>query len=217
MQTPTVAPPAPAQAPAAPGVTITTQEGGQPIAVAAPLTPRELRALRIRRDDLTSQLAVIQSRRNDVADALHRADPAARQGLTQRLEVLDAQIVQIETDIAATGRELTSAAAGLGEAARQEEGAPSIESNGEMFSLGLVSGVALMLAATWVRRLVRGGRRLEQPALAGVPPERMTRLEQSIDAIAVEVERISEGQRFTARLMAERQEQARREGVLRDA
>ena len=29
------------------------------------------------------------------------------------------------------------------------------------------------------------------------------RLEQSIDAIAVEVERISEGQRFTAKLMAE--------------
>ena len=39
-----------------------------------------------------------------------------------------------------------------------------------------------------------------------VPPEvntRLARMEQSIDAIAVEVERISEGQRFTTKLLAE--------------
>lgn len=42
-----------------------------------------------------------------------------------------------------------------------------------------------------------------------LPPEVMTRLErmeQSIDAIAVEVERISEGQRFTTRLLSESKE-----------
>ncbi len=39
-----------------------------------------------------------------------------------------------------------------------------------------------------------------------IPPEvatRLERMEQSIDAIAVEVERISEGQRFTTRLLSE--------------
>ena len=219
MQTPAAAPPAPApapaQAPSAAEVTITTQEGGQPIAVAVPLTARELRALRIRREDLTSQLSVIQSRRHDVAEALRRADPAAREGLTQRLGVLDARILQLENDIAATGRELTSPAAGLGEAARREETPPD-ESDAEMFSLGLVCGVGFMLAAALIRRF-RQKRRQGQPAAAGIQPERMTRLEQSIDAIAVEVERISEGQRFTAKLMAEGQERLRRESVLRDA
>jgi hypothetical protein len=42
-----------------------------------------------------------------------------------------------------------------------------------------------------------------------MPPEVMTRLErmeQSIDAIAVEVERISEGQRFTTKLLSESNE-----------
>ena len=34
---------------------------------------------------------------------------------------------------------------------------------------------------------------------------RLERMEQAIDAIATEVERVSEGQRFTSRLLAERQ------------
>ncbi|HEX8850048.1 MAG TPA: hypothetical protein VF761_10995 [Gemmatimonadaceae bacterium] len=34
--------------------------------------------------------------------------------------------------------------------------------------------------------------------------ERLRRIEEAVDAIAVEVERISEGQRFTTKLLAER-------------
>ncbi|HNV76350.1 MAG: hypothetical protein IPF87_02075 [Gemmatimonadetes bacterium] len=34
--------------------------------------------------------------------------------------------------------------------------------------------------------------------------DRLARMEQAIDSMAIEVERISEGQRFTARLLAER-------------
>jgi hypothetical protein len=41
------------------------------------------------------------------------------------------------------------------------------------------------------------------PALAKIE-ERLGRLEAGIDAIAVEVERISEGQRFTTRLLADK-------------
>ena len=37
-----------------------------------------------------------------------------------------------------------------------------------------------------------------------VDEDRMARLEQAVEAIALEVERISEGQRFTTRLLAER-------------
>ena len=42
-----------------------------------------------------------------------------------------------------------------------------------------------------------------------VPPEvmgRLERMELAIDSIAVEVERISEGQRFTTKLLSERQQ-----------
>ena len=49
------------------------------------------------------------------------------------------------------------------------------------------------------------------PSLAQFPADvtmRLERMEQAIDSIAVEVERISEAQRFTARLLAGRTDQA---------
>lgn len=41
------------------------------------------------------------------------------------------------------------------------------------------------------------------PAIAGEMAERMARLEQAVDSIAFEVERISEGQRFVTKLLGE--------------
>ncbi|MES2180267.1 MAG: hypothetical protein V4550_20605 [Gemmatimonadota bacterium] len=50
--------------------------------------------------------------------------------------------------------------------------------------------------------------RLErQPVGSGVPSDvalRLERMEQAIDTIAVEIERISEGQRFTTKLLSDR-------------
>ncbi len=43
-----------------------------------------------------------------------------------------------------------------------------------------------------------------QPAISPDILLRLERMEQGIDAIAVEVERISEGQRFTTKLLSER-------------
>ena len=46
-----------------------------------------------------------------------------------------------------------------------------------------------------------------RPSASGVPTDvvqRLERMEQAIDSIAIEVERISEGQRFTTKLLAER-------------
>ena len=48
-------------------------------------------------------------------------------------------------------------------------------------------------------------RRMERP----LPPprdDRLERLEQAVDAIAIEVERVSEAQRYTTKLLAERHE-----------
>jgi hypothetical protein len=50
-------------------------------------------------------------------------------------------------------------------------------------------------------------RRLESKPAAAIPNDvtvRLDRMEQAIDSIAIEVERISEGQRFTTRLLTER-------------
>ena len=72
----------------------------------------------------------------------------------------------------------------------------------------IVSGIVLtFLAQAWFKARGRGGdeevgSRLEQ---------RLDRMERAIESVAVEVERISEAQRFTAKLLAERSEQLARQ------
>ena len=69
-----------------------------------------------------------------------------------------------------------------------------------MFAMVAVVSLGVPLARGMARRLEQGG----PPKL---PPEvlaRLERMEQALDSIAVEVERISEGQRFTTKLLAER-------------
>ena len=51
----------------------------------------------------------------------------------------------------------------------------------------------------WVRR----GTHVDQVSVLESSP-RLERIEQAIEAVAIEVERISEAQRFSARLLAER-------------
>jgi hypothetical protein len=56
-----------------------------------------------------------------------------------------------------------------------------------------------LVVAWWVRGSRPGGEATETPA-APLFDERLDRIEQSLDAIAVEVERVGEGQRFVTKL-----------------
>jgi hypothetical protein len=65
--------------------------------------------------------------------------------------------------------------------------------------------IGLPIARAFGRRMDRASSR------ANVPPElstQLAQLNQSIDAIALEVERISEGQRYTTKLLSEQHDQA---------
>jgi hypothetical protein len=63
----------------------------------------------------------------------------------------------------------------------------------------ITTGVtAISIARMWLRRPT-GDR-----TLPGQVSERLTRIEQAIDAMSIEVERISEGQRFTTKLLVDR-------------
>jgi hypothetical protein len=68
---------------------------------------------------------------------------------------------------------------------------------------GVLGLVVWPLARAIASRIERGGRN-PVPALSPDAAERFDRLERAVEAIAVEVERISEGQRFVTKLMAER-------------
>ena len=69
----------------------------------------------------------------------------------------------------------------------------------------ITSGITIsMIAIAWAKRSDRkAGRSLPNVAA----DERLARIEQAVDAIAIEVERISEGQRFTTKLLSERAKQ----------
>jgi hypothetical protein len=57
------------------------------------------------------------------------------------------------------------------------------------------------LARAWARRL---DRRTQGGAAPADVAQRLDRIEQGVDAVAVEVERVAEAQRFSARLLSER-------------
>ncbi len=204
-QTPPTPPPVPAPPSVQGGAAITTTQLQQ-----RPLTKADVDALRARRNELSNQLNSAQNRRDEAAKALSKSeDGPARAGIEQRLQVLDQRIVQIETDIASNGRQLAAAPGALvssSETAPTERYGPF--SSGQLTAISIVSIVLIWapLAFAGARVMLK---RWAHPKPAPQLMEnaaRLERMEQAVDAVAIEIERISEGQRFVTQLMAKRAE-----------
>ena len=181
---------------------------GDAYTVTGPTTARDIEALKARREELSSQLKSVDSRRSKLMSQLRSTDdPVAVKGLEARLALLDQRQLQLESDIQQTGQQLSSAAAGL---VASTSDAPRFAgfSQNQVMALSVLSIIFIFfpIAAGISKALWR---RSTKPA---VPPQALTetaqrleRLESSVDAIAIEVERISEGQRFVTKLLAEGQ------------
>ena len=73
--------------------------------------------------------------------------------------------------------------------------------------VAIVATAATVIFVPIVRAYARRMDRGDDRAPAALPTDltlRLERMEQALDSIAIEVERISEGQRFTTKLLAER-------------
>ena len=68
--------------------------------------------------------------------------------------------------------------------------------------MGTMTGMLYPLIRAWARRLEARGAPTALPSREVV--ERLDRIERAVEAIAVEVERVSEGQRFVTKLLAEK-------------
>lgn len=68
-----------------------------------------------------------------------------------------------------------------------------------IFGTGMVT--VLTVARLWFRRLEL---RDQTRALTSSVDERLLRIEEAVDAMAIEIERMSESQRFTSKVLAER-------------
>ena len=167
------------------------------------MTMREIRAVR---SDLSDQLISVRDRRGEVVASLRRASDAERPGLEQHLRVLDDRINRIEGDLERTGQMLTSGnfspeTGMLVPPQNPIENIPpgGLTAIGIVFTLFVLAPIALSFARLIWRRAT--ARQVTAPAWDS--SQRMDRLEHAVDSIAVEVERISEGQRFVTRLLTE--------------
>ena len=172
------------------------------------LTQQDLAALRQRGEELSNQLQSVSGRRRSLQESLRRATGADKTGLEQRLGGLDARIARLETDIDENGRLLASLPATRQAIAHTPFSPGSFSGNKFMDNMIPISIVftifVLSPIAISVSRLL--WRRASSPRPAPPTPEsteRLERMEHAIDSIAIEIERVSEGQRFVTRVLAE--------------
>jgi hypothetical protein len=157
------------------------------------------------RRELSAQRSDLQSMRRRVSEQLRNpmVEGADRQGLERQIMDIDARTMALDKDIAAANARVAQAA--LVPGAVVEEAHPRDEIPEQVYIITgvFIAFVLFPLSIALALRLVRRGAR----AVAALPHdmmERFTRIDQAMDAMAVEVERIGEGQRFVTRLMSER-------------
>ena len=146
------------------------------------------------------------NRRDRLVRELNKTQPGpARTGLEQRVAVLDQRMVQIESDMAETGRQLSTTQAGV--LSNQAETSFGNLARSDVRSISIVFTIFVLapLALAAARNMWKRGSRPAPP-----PPDvenamKMEQLQQSVDTIAVEMERVSEGQRFVTKLLSEQQ------------
>lgn len=186
-------------APPAPGITVVTPQ----TLAGPPATAQEVRALKAQRSELSDQLNSATGRRREIARQLQSATGADKAGLEQRLGVLDARISRLETSIDEVGQQLASAPVAL---VAQDEPVhnlrPTVSMNAVPILIVFTIFVLCPVAIAFARSLWKRG---SQPRAVADrdTTARLERMEQAMDAIAIEIERVSEGQRFVTRLMAE--------------
>lgn len=162
---------------------------------------------------LSSQLAGLRVQRESISQLRGREDvnDAARAQIDAERAQIRVQIAQKEQDLENVRAQI-AARKGVpmdqvseGGQIVQREPRPAVDPElivGLSFTLLMVFAVPLSFA--WARGIWRRAKPAPLPAKLDEVAPRLDRLEQAVDAIAIEVERISEGQRFITKVFAER-------------
>ena len=199
---PTPAPtsaPTPA-APQAPQPYIVTLPSG------TPTTRDELIALEHKRSQLSDQLTSAAGRRRSLANELRSADGASRVGIEARMRVLDDRIVKLEQELDRTGDQLANVPGNVIATSQMPEQIARSVSRDVVPIVAILSVFVLGPFAIAMARLIwKRGSAPPRPVMDSGAQQRLDQLQQSVDTIAVEVERISESQRFVTRLLSESQ------------
>jgi len=171
----------------------------------APSASAIYEGFRAQRRELNNQLDELQSTRREITSQLEdlTAGSPERKPLETRMTDIDSRITTVDQMLASNATDISKAAAIPGAVVEPprviNEGPPQ-----DAYALGgiFMLVVLLPISVAFARRIWRRS----AAAVAAFPREigeRLLRMEQALEATAVEVERIGEGQRFLTRLFTE--------------
>lgn len=196
---PTPTPPAPVAAPQGP-----TPGVPQPHTIVVPRTAEGAAWLDRIGGQLSDQVRSARSRRTELARQYERASGANKEGLAQQLQILDGRIAQLEVDIGYVGYLKTQMppAATTSQPPRFDFG-PALGGLPSLLPIVLAFFLIFPLSTAATRWFWRRSRRPVTPPGWAEAADRLERVEQAVETIAIEIERISEGQRYVSRLISQ--------------
>jgi hypothetical protein len=183
-------------------------------------TRAELDALEMKRGELRGQLASLSERRRELFPRQMLAQGTERRDLDARLQQLDARGARLEQELMQTDDAITDALArgitvdrssDLRRELTGQGGATTVPPRQEgrdfkrtMASVMFFEGLGFVILGLILWRMFR--RRGPASPVRLVPEEsaRLEQLQRAVDVIAVEVERISEGQRYVTKLLGDK-------------
>ena len=164
-----------------------------------------LQGFREQRSELRDQLDRLEDQRQELMEEIAQSnDGTVKAGLQARIGAIDARILAADKALAEADANVARAAAVPGAVVPEP---PEPIRNGppeEFFILLMVITffIGVPIALAFARRLWKKG----VHTVAAIPQdiyERFNRIDQAIDSVAVEVERIGENQRYVTKLVTE--------------
>ena len=171
----------------------------------APSAAAIYEGFKAQRNELSGQLEALQNTRQGINNELEDMPSTApqRPGLEARLKDVDTRISAVDQMLAGNAAQIAQAAALPGAVVPP----PQTITQGPPEDAYVLGGlfmviVLLPLSIALARRIWRRSAAVVTSFPREIP-ERLSRMEQAVEATAVEVERIGEGQRFLTRLFTE--------------
>jgi hypothetical protein len=183
-------------------LTITTPgSNGTTQTIVGPAASARIAELSARRSEITARLEEIQTRRHELIariDGRSVGPDVAR--MTKELQSLTTEATQLRVEVAAIDRALVNTnAVAVTEVPTQPFPAKMVTT---LATIGVMFVVLLPLSIAMAVRLWRRPASRSANQLSPAVEDRLNRLEQGVDAIAIEMERVSEGQRYLTKLLS---------------
>jgi hypothetical protein len=193
-----------------------------------PMTERQMTTLHQQRNELKDQLKALNTRRNQLDEQARVLGPDASRDHQLRIKEIDARTADIDRQLMRLDIEIArglsqpliieSPNAGAAEQAAQDAlraaqqaiasvpppPPPAFQSPADRLEMVASVGLLLVGAATVVWIAARRFFAKKNPQSLEGQARRLDQLQQSIDVIAIEVERMSESQRFVAKVLNEK-------------